>query len=64
MEKCDLCLEHWQAGKKPICVEACPTRALDAGPLDELMNRYKGVREVEGFTYCADVAPALWFGKR
>ncbi|ESH17933.1 anaerobic dimethyl sulfoxide reductase, partial [Salmonella enterica subsp. enterica serovar Gaminara str. ATCC BAA-711] len=23
-------------GKKPICVESCPLRALDFGPIDEL----------------------------
>lgn len=32
MQKCDLCAERWQAGRKPVCVEACPMRALDAGP--------------------------------
>jgi Fe-S-cluster-containing dehydrogenase component len=30
MQKCDLCLESWGEGTKPICVVACPTRALDA----------------------------------
>jgi anaerobic dimethyl sulfoxide reductase subunit B len=63
MEKCDLCLERWQTQKKPICVEACPMRALDAGPLDELMSRYPGGREAEGFVYHADLSPSFWFGK-
>ncbi len=31
MQKCDLCVERWPDQKKPICVEACPVRALDAG---------------------------------
>jgi anaerobic dimethyl sulfoxide reductase subunit B (iron-sulfur subunit) len=35
MQKCDLCRDRWEIGRKPICVEACPMRALDAGPLDE-----------------------------
>ena len=34
MQKCDLCCDRWAEGKKPICVEACPMRALDAGPRD------------------------------
>lgn len=28
MQKCDLCLDRLLAHKGPICVEACPTRAL------------------------------------
>ncbi len=31
MQKCDLCCDRWAEGKRPICVEACPMRALDAG---------------------------------
>ena len=64
MEKCNLCVGRWQAGRKPICVEACPTRALDAGPLDELVSIYRGAREAEGFVYHADVAPSFWLGRR
>jgi anaerobic dimethyl sulfoxide reductase subunit B (iron-sulfur subunit) len=33
MQKCDFCMERLSEGKKPICVEACITGALDAGPL-------------------------------
>ena len=29
MQKCDLCLDRWGNGKQPICVEACPMRALE-----------------------------------
>ena len=34
-DKCDLCQELLQAGKKPLCVEACPLDALHIGPIDE-----------------------------
>ena len=27
-------------GKKPICVESCPLRALDFGPIDELRKKH------------------------
>lgn len=27
--KCDACMERLEAGEKPVCVEACPARALD-----------------------------------
>lgn len=30
MQKCDLCVERFSRGKKPVCVEACPMRALEA----------------------------------
>ena len=40
MQKCDLCQERWAEGKKPICVEGCPMKALDAGPLEELKAKY------------------------
>ncbi|WP_342666912.1 4Fe-4S dicluster domain-containing protein, partial [Salmonella enterica] len=34
--KCDGCYDRVAEGKKPICVESCPLRALDFGPIDEL----------------------------
>ncbi|MBY6188507.1 dimethylsulfoxide reductase subunit B [Marinobacter hydrocarbonoclasticus] len=40
MTKCDGCFERIDMGLKPICVESCPMRALDFGPMDELKARY------------------------
>jgi len=34
--KCDMCADRIAAGMRPICVEACPLRALDWGTLEEL----------------------------
>lgn len=34
--KCDGCYSRVADGMKPICVEACPLRALDFGPIDAL----------------------------
>ncbi len=51
MQKCDLCLDRWQEGKKPICVEGCPLRALDAGPMNELIEKYGESRDAAGFRY-------------
>ena len=61
MQKCNLCLDRLKEGKKPICVEACPMRALDAGPLDELEAKYGKEREAEGFTYSARLKPSIVF---
>jgi len=61
MQKCDFCLERWTQGKKPICVDACPMRALDAGPFHELKTKYGGTREATGFSYRTDIAPSILF---
>lgn len=64
MQKCDLCLERRAENKKPICVEACPMRALDAGPLDELKAKYGHIQEAEGFAYSERVAPSIIFNPK
>lgn len=48
--KCDGCADRVAAGKKPICVEACPLRALDFGPKEEVERTYRD-------SEIADVAP-------
>ena len=40
MTKCDGCFERVEEGKKPICIESCPLRALEFGPIDELRAKY------------------------
>ena len=40
MTKCDMCEEYIMEGRKPSCVDACPTRALDFGEYDELVQKY------------------------
>jgi NADPH-dependent glutamate synthase beta subunit-like oxidoreductase len=61
MQKCNLCVDRWSEKKKPICVEACPTRAMDAGPLDELRAKYGDVKDAEGFAYCGSISPSICF---
>jgi len=59
MQKCDLCLERWPENKKPICVEACPLRALDAGPLEELKATYGDIKDAHGFVYSPIAEPSI-----
>ncbi|GAA1714854.1 DMSO/selenate family reductase complex B subunit [Propioniferax innocua] len=40
MTKCDLCADYRAEGQNPACVDACPSRALDWGPIDELRAQY------------------------
>jgi NADPH-dependent glutamate synthase beta subunit-like oxidoreductase len=59
MQKCDMCFDRWDEGKKPICVEACPPRALDAGFLEELEMKYGKMKDAVGFVYSAVVQPSI-----
>jgi anaerobic dimethyl sulfoxide reductase subunit B (iron-sulfur subunit) len=61
MQKCDLCFERLTQGLKPICVGACPMRALDAGPMEELVEKYGGGRNAEGFFLFSKLAPSILF---
>lgn len=38
--KCNGCIERVQQGKNPICVDACPLRALDFGPVQEMNSKH------------------------
>ena len=59
MQKCDLCVDRWAENKKPICVEACPVRALDAGPLEQLEAKYGQIKDAYAFVYSATVEPSI-----
>lgn len=61
MQKCNLCIDRWAEGKRPVCVSSCPIQALDAGPMDELRVKYGDVREAEGFTYSVSLVPSIIF---
>jgi anaerobic dimethyl sulfoxide reductase subunit B (iron-sulfur subunit) len=64
MQMCTFCLDRVLIHKKPICVEACPMRALDAGPLKELQENYGGIKKIEGFTYSNKTKPSIIFKPR
>lgn len=40
MTKCDGCYERVAQGLNPVCVDSCPLRALDFGPIEELRKKY------------------------
>ncbi|MFC2018773.1 4Fe-4S dicluster domain-containing protein [Chloroflexota bacterium] len=61
MQKCDLCLDRLDKGRKPRCVVACPQGALKFGPLEELVAEYGDVKEVIGFDYAEALGPAVVF---
>jgi anaerobic dimethyl sulfoxide reductase subunit B (iron-sulfur subunit) len=59
IQKCGFCLDRWPDGKLPICVAACPTRAMDAGPIEEIRARYGTNTEAVGFTYSEKLGPSI-----
>lgn len=57
--KCDGCTERVFEGKVPVCVEACPVRALDFGPIGALRERYGSRAEVPPLPDAAETSPNL-----
>ena len=64
MKKCNFCVDKWKNGSLPACVDACPTRAMDAGPLAELKTRYGDSKEASAFVYSSRVKPSVIFRKK
>ena len=64
MQKCDLCLDRIGKGEKPVCVAACRTRALAAGPMDELEAKFGGGKEAPGMTHSPRVKPSAIFKRK
>ena len=61
MQKCDFCLERLEEGNQTICVEACPMFALDAGPIEELQQKYGNKTEAAGFIFSKRSKPSVMF---
>ena len=61
MQKCDFCIDRLKEHKKPVCVTSCPMRALDAGPLKDLKDKYEHSRDTNGFVYSKRVVPSVIF---
>lgn len=39
--KCDGCIDRVKEGKNPICMDACPLRAIDFGPVTEIAGKHQ-----------------------
>lgn len=59
VSKCDFCLDLIEIGKKPVCVSACPMRALDYGDIEVLQEQYGNISETEGLPSSNITKPAL-----
>ena len=59
--KCDLCVDRVSTGRPPACVTACPGKAIDVGPMEELVTKYGELRELEGFANYHQTKPSIVF---
>ena len=57
--KCDGCTDRVAAGIAPVCVEACPLRALDFGEMEDLRERYGGVADLPPLPEATATSPNL-----
>jgi len=62
--KCTLCFDRLQQGEKPVCVLACPLRALDFGPLTDLMKTYGRLQDLEDLPDSRTTKPSVVFKAR
>lgn len=49
-KKCNFCYDLLRKGEKPACVDVCNARCLDFGEIDELKEKYKDAKLLEGKT--------------
>lgn len=47
MTKCDGCVDRLGKGLKPSCVDSCPMRALEFGPIEQLREKYGKNAEIQ-----------------
>jgi anaerobic dimethyl sulfoxide reductase subunit B (iron-sulfur subunit) len=61
--KCTMCIDRLEESKIPICVATCHMRALDFGPLDEMIKKHGDLRQLESMPDPAITKPAIVFDK-
>ncbi len=59
MSKCNGCLNRLEAGLQPICVESCPQRAIEFGPIEELRRKHSKLAQIAPLPDPAQTKPSL-----
>lgn len=59
MTKCDFCKDLQAKGQNPVCVDACPMRALEVGELSDLQAKYGNLSAIEPLPDADLTAPSL-----
>lgn len=60
-EKCTMCIDRLERGERPICVLACPMRALDFGPVEGLKAAYGETGDLEDLPDGRITRPSVLF---
>ena len=61
VQKCTMCYDRLERGELPSCVLACPARALDFGPIDELEAKYGELKQLTNMPDPDVAHPAVVF---
>lgn len=59
MTKCDGCFDRIAQGLSPVCVAACPQRAMEFGDINELRARYGDTADAPGLPSSGITQPNL-----
>jgi anaerobic dimethyl sulfoxide reductase subunit B len=59
--KCTMCVDRLTEGLLPICVSACPMRALDFGKLSDLQSKYGTNKQLNEMPSGSTTSPAVVF---
>lgn len=59
MRKCDGCVARTSKGGMPVCVEACPERALEFGDIEELRKKHGNNAAIAPLPDPAETKPCL-----
>ncbi|MEH7416671.1 DMSO/selenate family reductase complex B subunit [Neobacillus drentensis] len=57
--KCDFCMDLQEKGEDPACVAACPMRAIEFGPIEQLRKKYGTVSQIKGLPSSTITQPNL-----
>jgi anaerobic dimethyl sulfoxide reductase subunit B (iron-sulfur subunit) len=60
VEKCNFCLDRLENGETPVCVSACPMRALDYGLIEDLSSRPNITTKARHLPDSVDTTAALF----
>lgn len=60
MTKCDFCQDRLAAGLNPLCVEACPMRAIEFGEFEDLQKKYGPLTHIAPLPDPALTGPCLF----
>ena len=62
MSKCTFCEDLLAQGQRPACVDGCPYRAMDFGPLDELQAKYGKLADPAPLPAASMTGPSVVYG--